>query len=307
MDYRIIDPKKKLISIHFDSILNFMDAEPHPKNQKMYDSCMKKSPWFASGSSWYGPTCSNPKEVIQKSVIGDHELYKKLVPKISKLKEKVGFYNKDYKQKVERTRRVRTKGPQGDEIDIHKVYQGQLDTAWTSTKRISFAKEVKLVTIFIQNEDNANVSAVDSLWRAAVAVFLTEELIAAGKSVRIIVGGASRYATDSNHSMTVSFVVKNFNASLSLERLSAMAHCGFARCVGFGAQSLQPYKLRQSLGSSVDISEEIFPLQLKPEVEAGYSKIIVLGRANNLYSAEQSLNSAYEQIEQFKKGAQYGT
>lgn len=296
MDYYMTD--SNLVSLHFESILQFMEAKPHENNLSLY----KKLCGYNS-HHWYGPNADTHDEVTRLGLIGDKELYNNLDDKIMQLRESLGMHKRDYKSNIPQVRRVRERAAQGDELDIHRIYQGRLDVAWGRTKREEFDQETKLVTLLIDNEDNANVKASDTLWRAAVAVLLTQELEAAGKSVRIITYGGSAGAFSGTRKLcTVTITIKEYNTSLSLDRLAAMTHVGFGRGPGFLAMTMQPYKVQSHLGGSVSYSNRLIPLQLRPEIEKGYTKVIYLGKANALWKAKAILSDATNDLTS-KRGA----
>lgn len=298
MDHFMTDDK--LVSIHFDSIVDYMSTKPHPENEVLFNTLMSKNGY---GPDWHGPNASNIKEVTDLGLRGDMNLLQSLEEKIYKLREHLGMHTRDYSASIKQARRVRERAAQGDELDIHRVYQGRLDVAWGRTTRIEMDQETKLVTLLIDNEDNASVLASDTLWRAAVAVLLTEELEAAGKSVRIITyGGSAGCFSGTRKNCTVTITIKDYNSSLSMQRLAAMSHIGFGRGPGFAAMTMQPYKLRNSLGGSVSYSDRLIPLQLKPEIQKGFTKVIYLGKANNVWNAEKILTAATNRLTK-EKGA----
>lgn len=295
-DFFMIDHDRKLISVHFPGVMDLIDYQP-PWNQTVYSGHMKHG---RGGKEWLGPTTGTSDAVIKGALLGDSELYAKhLKGKISRLRKDSGRFDRDYVQRITVARRRPQFGSSGDELDIHRVYQGQIDKAWRKTVRIEVSQETRLVTLFIQIADVSYVSAVDSLWRAAVAILLMEDLLKAGKSVKIVVGGYSRFVTKADHSMTVSIVVKNYNEKLSVERLAAMTHLGFYRTFGFGAKACQPYKLSSGLGCTSDMYKDVMPIQFKEDVHSGHAKFIILDRCEDSTGALASLNHAYNQMEEF--------
>jgi hypothetical protein len=283
---------EKLVSVHFDSIVDYIEAKPSPENAELYKSLSNRSVSDARVfRGWFGPNASTYQEVTNLGLVGDKDLFQSLQDKVDKLRESLGMHRRDYSAAIKQVRRVRERAAQGDELDIHSVYQGRLDVAWGRTKRIEMDHETKLVTLLIDNEDNANVNAEDTLWRSAVAVLLTEELEAAGKSVRIITYGASSGAfLGTRKNCTVTITIKDYNSSLSLDRLAAMTHIGFGRGPGFVAMTMQPYKVHRHLGGSVSYSDRLIPLQIRPEIDKGHTKVVYLGKANHLHTAASILS-----------------
>ena len=299
--YHMVDGK--FVSVHFPSIVELMEhkldeGNPNKSEFKQYMTGGHVS--GRHGDEWLGPTCSSHDDVVRGALLGDNRLYTNfLLKKIDQLRQATGRLNKDYKQAIKTAKRKPMFGAYGDEIDIHKVYQGRLDSAWRRTKRIETHKETKLVTLFVQIAGTARYSAVDSLWRAAVAVLLMEDLLNAGKSVKIVVGGTSTDVTTQGHTMTVSITVKEYNEKLSLEKLAAMSHLGFYRTFGFASKACQPYELTYGLGSSIDMPPSRMPIQFREDIHKGHSKFIVLNRCLNSTEAVRSINSALEQMKEF--------
>jgi hypothetical protein len=298
MDHFMTD--EKLVSIHFDSIVDYMETKPCRENADLHKKLTgrivsESSPKWMKG--WYGPSASSYQEVTNLGLVGDKELFNSLQEKVDRLREHLGMHKRDYSSAIKQARRVRERAAQGDELDIHSVYQGRLDVAWGRTKRIEMDHETKLVTLLIDNEDNAEVNAADTLWRSAVAVLLTEELEAAGKSVRIITyGGSTRCFVGTRKECTVTITIKEYNTSLSLDRLAAMTHIGFGRGPGFVAMAMQPYKVQPHLGGSVSYSDRLIPLQLRPEIEKGHTKVVYLGKANHLHTAASILSQRTNEL-----------
>jgi len=292
----IVQENDKMVSVHFDSILDVLDYTPPQKHKKLFEQCVKtekKSP------RWFGLGNYVAHQVIDKALLGDKDLYNILERYISRLDDITGYRTKEYKHTIDQVKRVKLKSSFGDELDIHKVYQGQCDTAWSRTKRIEVASKLHLVTLLIDLGGNSNQNAEDSIWRAAVAVRLMEELESAGKSVRIVSGVlAHRAFSNIGKSLTASITIKEYNQALSLERLAAMTHLGFMRTFCFGCFYSQKHNLRASLGTAGILNSEK-PIQLQEEIDKGHTKYVYLSRAMDVNTAKDSLKNAYRQMEEF--------
>lgn len=79
-------------------------------------------------------------------------------------------------------RRRMTRGDHGDELDIQRVWQGDLDNAWTRAQRqVAMSPSRILIQSSIgcnANDDNARVA-----WRGVAAIALCDALTAAGYTV----------------------------------------------------------------------------------------------------------------------------
>lgn len=301
MKTAIVKENDSLVSVHFDSILDFMDHIETGTNKREFIEYGER---VLVGSSlrerWFGPNCISSKEVFKSALLGDDDLLKSLESKISTL-EKDSATCKTTSQIVKKVKRKNVWSNAGDEIDIHKVYAGNYQNAWRKKEAIKIETKIQLVTLFIDIAGLSDASAVSSLWRAAVAVKLYRELLAAGKSVKIIVGGASEFAFENcTKDMTVGVVVKDYNQPLTDSRLAAMANLGFYRTWGFVAKTCQQHKLAYGLGYSIPATDKTVPINLQEEIEKGHTKFVYLRKCDNSYSASESLKFAYKQMENEK-------
>jgi len=290
---------EKTVSMHFDSATELLDFDfastPYGMEGK---SEHLQGGYNPRGGSWLGKTNSNNEDVITKSLVGDRDILPYLQDKIDKLAAIENASLKESVQSIQQIKRKRTFSDQGDELDIEKVYNGQLDTAWSKTVRIEQDSKHKLVTLFIQNGGTAKKDANDSFWRSAIAVLLCQKLVAAGKSVKIIVGNASEGAlVGTSKLQTSSIVIKQYNETLTMERLAAMTHLGFYRTFGFAAKYISDYKPDWGLGRTTKINSEAkLPVNLQNEIKAGHTKCIVIPELYNEYTAIAALQNAYNEL-----------
>lgn len=284
-----IRESKDLVSIHYDGISDFMNTSVADSNKSVEKSLAR-----TTGEKWYGPGSKTHHDVTKFGILGNDALYESLSDKISVLKKEIGDVPD---LGVKEVRRKRVRAGQGDEIDIHQVYQGNIDRAWSKTERFDFDGTAKLVTLLIDNEDGSWVNANDSLWRAAAACAMYESLIKAGKSVRVVTYGATRRPfTTYQKNMTVTITIKGYSEQLSVRKLASMAHCGFARGPGFFGMMRCGHKLDVGLGTSVKFSPEYIPIQMKDEIALGGTKVLYIGKSNNMGAAVDSLKNATESL-----------
>ncbi len=121
---------------------------------------------------------------------------------------------------------------QGDELDIHRVYSGQLTTAWRKTQRSSVRSSQNIVIpfpLFITYRDNAD----RLFWAGAAAIKLADLLTTAGYNVMLVGTTSIKF---NGHRTHIKLVVKPFNAPLDISSLvTAIAFPGFSRVAGFRA------------------------------------------------------------------------
>jgi len=296
MNGPIIKENENIISIHFDSIIDFMEHQGSGKNKEMFDEDTRRS--RSERPDWIGSTNKNVGDVIDHALSGDQKLYSSLEKKVKTLEALDGLNNVDHIQKVKAVRRVLKYSNQGDEIDIHKVYSGKLETAWSKRVRVVQDFVHPLVTLHIDIGGASSVTSEESLWRAVVALRVFEDLTRAGKSIKIIVGGSStevweRDRRDSAQSITV----KEYNESLSVERLAAMTHIGFYRVFGFAAKAAQDIRrLKSNYGYSAKTGDHNVAINLQEELAEGHSKFIYIGRSVSASDAQKDLKKVYQQL-----------
>ncbi len=291
---------EKMVSIHFDSILEVMEAEEseNSNNKRRFRRLMAGR---AGKGDWYGPTNHDSKDVINHALLGDAALYENHVKDmLSQLEDLEGYRTIDYEQSIKEVKRRKIRSHFGDEIDIHKVYQGDLERAWSSTERVEVDRKHHLVTLLIDLVENSTQAVRPTLWKAAVAVFLQREIEKAGKSVRILVGSTSEGSLAGMHkTVTTSIVVKEYNQTLNFERLAAMTHLGFYRTFGFAAKVSQKHEIVDTYGRAAAMDPSNISIPLQEEIDAGHTKLVLIGGPKSLHAASLAIKNAYKQMESF--------
>lgn len=82
-------------------------------------------------------------------------------------------------------RRRRFKSDQGDELDIHAVYRGDLSTCWTSTKRLNRSGGKRSISLISDISCHAGERSDELFWAGAAVLKLAETLSESGYSVAI--------------------------------------------------------------------------------------------------------------------------
>lgn len=305
--------KQEMVSIHFDSMLDLYTLRLTDigvnscEADRRFNQCvgnLPRDPGRDTGPSWYGPTNNVAKDVINHALLGDGELYSaKLRPMVDELNQNLGTNTATYIQQVKKAKRIRTKDIYGDELDIHRVYQGQLDKAWDRRKRVESNEKMNLITIVVDIGGLGGDPVVESLWRAAATLKIVSDYEAAGKSIKIIVASAANSVIiGSNAVVAQSITVKNYNERLPLERVAAMCHLGFHRTFSFASRLCHPYgEVAYSFGGSFKLTQRHITAQIRREVEAGITKVIIVPRCTNLMSALSSVRSVYSELDTLRK------
>lgn len=162
-------------------------------------------------------------------------------------------------------RRHRVRADQGEELDIHAVYRGDLSRAWSHTTR-ALRHGTSLVRVIVDVCDNSGVRAEQLRWRGVAALALTRILQRAGYSVEIVAAMAGRgEATDAANDRAIqSVVVKPRHVVQDTNLLAAVvALPGFFRYYGFKAiiraADVDGYTTNDGLGSALRVDSCVEP------------------------------------------------
>ena len=147
-------------------------------------------------------------------------------------------------------RRRRTRGPEGDDLDIHSIYGGRLETAWERmAPRQGYGSPV--VRIWIEASTPGMMTADQMFWRGAAAMAVTERLEESGYRVEIQIYSHLDKLWDSpgNEDYFRAVCAKRADRTLDLEALTFLsAHPASHRVAGFLAYCRHPWKCQNGLG-----------------------------------------------------------
>ena len=200
-----------------------------------------------------------------------------------------------------RTKRRSSRGPQGDELDIHSVRSGNLDRAWRRTQKIEKKGKVKRITIIYQSHLYAGQNQDAAFYSPAAAAVLCQKLNEANVAIEIIATSWSQTVWKSNESGASSSLiihrVKNMNAPLNIAALATTATAGYTRSLKFRLwcnSNLPAYGYMGTLDRSFDIwSSDLYEKILRrPD-----SEIISVPRMENEKSALDFITKTLREIE----------
>lgn len=147
-------------------------------------------------------------------------------------------------------RRARQWCDQGDELDIHKVYSGSLDTAWQRCRRRSVTSS-RNITLLCNIAINGGVAAEALFWRGAAALIVSDALTDAGYNVEIEAVDMGRFAFRDNSHYCVATKVKHASSPLDLNALAvSLCLAAFMRRTGFMSYCAIPAPLKIDMGSA---------------------------------------------------------
>lgn len=144
-------------------------------------------------------------------------------------------------------RRKINRGDQGDELDIHSVYRGSLDRAWTRRRRLNTRSRMSVRLVATIGGSNMQKHE-EMFWRGAAVAKLAELLEESGYRVELV--GAHQQFVDGHDTSTYStFIVKDAASPLDLEQVAGvLCNAGFARTWGFrDAYAICEHKLRDTV------------------------------------------------------------
>lgn len=210
-------------------------------NPHAYESSIKDT-----GVHWIGLE-GNGQDARQKILNGWPELLEKLRPLMNQLEVTEAIAP----HRAMLRRRKMSRGDHGDRLDMHRVYAGELDKAWSLPKKTNlFGVTDRKATLVVNIGVTGNYDFDDTLWRAATALKISDMLQRSGRAVEIYVGAS---ATQIGYPVTESRIycrVKEFNQPLAIERLAAMCSAAFHRTYGFMARGAIDSKVNYDLGTS---------------------------------------------------------
>jgi hypothetical protein len=150
-------------------------------------------------------------------------------------------------------RRKLSRADQGDELDIHSVYAGNLDRAWTRRVR-KHTRTPLTVRIVVQTNLLAGMKPEELFWRGAAAVKLSDLLTTAGYNVEIVGALASeKVCGREGVDFLATMMLKESKAPLDIEQLAGViCNAGFHRLFGFrGYMAIADWVVSSEPGASM--------------------------------------------------------
>lgn len=239
--------KNKNYTYTYNSLAELIDRvhlKPHIKNAEHVCALTFKNDkrdGYTSGKNWYGIDTDKPSEVINAIKNG----YTQGLESIRKASRDFDI------EPIKSVRRRRTRGDQGDDLDMARVYSGNIDTAWTRTQKAYDGSAYgKNITIAVDIGGNCGTGAEAMKWRGAYAAALADKYAEAGYSVELFAyAGVSDICSGKDSG--AQFIVKLLDSSetYDIEKLAnTISFPGFFRTLIFEAILTVPETVNQSLG-----------------------------------------------------------
>lgn len=256
------------------------------------DDLMKSTEGRYSGNCSYDWTGTYSATELERYVLnGWPEIERKMLSMVKDVELPAAML----KPEIEK-RRKRKRGDHGDEVDIHQVYQGRVDRAWSrAVQRQNLVVGNKLVHLAVNLCAPSYVDFDDALWRGAVTLRVYEALMRMGRSVMVTVHYpcAGIYADGATGIFSVP--VKSYNEPMSVSKLASMVNVGFMRVyLQQRAASSHPTRKKRD-GFSID-DYDIVPYSVLKDEESG-GQCVRIGACFTKAQAEDVLRKFVAQFQ----------
>lgn len=229
---------------HYPSISEFMDVKHHPINNNHYSVKNNYAPMQTSPMQWYG---TRSREELDDFI---QHGWKEGIERAEEIKSEITSEIDMEVMPIPRRRRVF--GDHGDEVDMQKVYAGNLDSAWSSCRRTNVV-ERPIKKVFVSIDATGGTSAEQMFYKGVCGYILTDLLENSGYRVELVgfYGGTGCFVSESRHLYT-EVCFKRSDEPFDPNRLIvATALGGFFRYHGFKDILSNPYKALLGLGGAV--------------------------------------------------------
>jgi hypothetical protein len=206
----------------YGSVSAFLDAMRLPPRNPVNRELWQYWGFTERRGDWYGADCDTGNDVQKLVAAGWPEGMKRL----TQLRDKITTIELT---PTDRRRRLR-RSDSGDDLDIHAVYGGRLDIAWTTAQRVNMQGPQHIdiaANMICSGGEHADVL----FWRGAAAVVLSDILETAGYVTRIVVlFGGDNFAGEK---VSCRITVKDYDR-LDVCTAASVIMPGFFRALGHG-------------------------------------------------------------------------
>jgi len=194
-----------------------------------------------------------------------------------------------------RRKKVKTMSDFGTEVHMDRIYAGDMDKAWRSSRRVMVQANTppKRIVIAVPLGGLCNVPAEELFWQGATACFLAQELMTAGYSVGIV-GYSASYGCNADWRgghYIVSVTVKEMHRKANMAAIAGCLGCpGFFRWLLLRARALQGYRVARNFGWTA------YARGLPPEALDRQAQILQMPVVRSLHQARHYLTTAVEEL-----------
>lgn len=199
---------------------------------------------------------------------------------------------RDAVPQAEKPRRRPRWADQGDEVSMTRVYNGMLDRAWRSTRKVK-STGPKVVSIDVDVCHNSNISAEALFWSGACAVAITDVLEDMGYRVELF---ATAVTHEYGNACLTRLVVKRADEPLNINSVAALAaHPATFRYHILKSWCRSPWGIGYGYGHATDM---LVPLKAAVEGEAIEGSDIQVTGALSKDGAVKALRAAIAQMDE---------
>ena len=243
----------------YNNVQDFVAAALQPlrndNNKHVFKTCEEPD----CGGDWFGGDCKNRTQVVERLRDGwprGQKLVDDLAASIASSIKAIP---------IDR-RRKRVRGDFGDELDIHAVYRGRNDIAWSRPVRQN-ARGPQMIEVVCNAQGHAGVPQEQFMWCGVASVVLVKKLEAVGYRVKLSRGFISDTNTEPRERADCLVVIKDYGRPLDIATCAACTMPGFFRAIGLSWEvSHTRHKIDMGVSRTVGIKEIPGKIVVPPSV-----------------------------------------
>jgi hypothetical protein len=250
---------------------------------------------------WYG--AQSAEEARHFVANGWPALLDTLRPMITTLQSTISLADAAAVQ-IRKRRRKRVSSDHGDTVDITRVWNGDIANAWKRPARsFRMVETERYATIYVDLCMNADRDTNASLWRAALAVSLVNQLTTMRIHTEVWCGSGSAdtfidYPAPGY--LLTGVRIKEFTQPMNDERVAALTHAAMFRTWGFSMMVCSRHTVRHSLGRAEDRGQIVWPLQQRKEQG---ERVFRISQVYDEHRARQELHRILQELAPKDKAA----
>jgi len=225
-------------------VANVMQPLRNPDNKDQWDICGR-----ADFKGWFGGDCDTRDDVVVRLRDG-WPAGQKIVDELSQsIDNSISAIPMDRRRKMRR-------GDFGDELDIHAVYRGRCDIAWTRPVR-SMARGPQMIEVICNAQANWTVPQEHIMWCGVASIVLARKLELAGYRVKLSRGSISEMITSPSERSHCLVTIKDYSKPIDIATMAAVTMPGFFRAMILSWEVVHSrYKVRSGVSRSIGIKPE---------------------------------------------------
>lgn len=254
-------------------------------NRKARDSRMRERDWHGTASA---------EETRRQIDNGWPALLESVQTKAATIDKQLIVADEAVSQLVTQRRRKRHRSDYGDTLDIHRVWGGQLDTAWERpTKQSRITHSQRYATIIVENSTSSNYTHDEAMWRAVAAFKICDLLNRMRYVQEIWVQNTTIHCHYGVYKTWIATRIKEYEQPMNLGRLAALSSVGFARLHGFEDKALGARDVEMTYGYPCQDGSLVHPLK---ERAAQGERIVYIGHCFTMPEAVGYINKVAEEL-----------